>query len=820
MKKIIAIIVLLLSIGSTLNAQQRADNTQSNKTIKGHIADSVSGRPLEYASVAAFRMRDSSLVSGGITNEKGMFSIPNLTHGRYLLRITFVGYQTKEFGPVVFSPQSGDILDVGKIQISISAAGLSAVEIVADKPFIEMNLDRRIVNVEGNINITGGNAIDVLETVPSVSVDMDGNISYRGSENVTVLIDGRPANFAGSRKATLEQIPASMIETIELITNPSAKFDPEGTSGIINIVLKKRKTENTSIMTSLNWNTNEGYSANIGVSQGFGKLRLFMNYDLRDNKSKGEGTIKRYSFVNPIYLQEQISESQSNSLGHSIRLGGDYFVNDKNTLGFSLNGNIFNSQSNSFSDNTDKDNNLNFMSNYRNINTGDNVHEMLSANMYYTKKFRKPNQTLMLDLNYSSGNFENLSDQERKYWDEFWTSPIDGSQPYFEQINSTSLNGTFLGKLDYTHPIKDKQKIETGTHVTMRFMDSENAYLTGIGSISELAFDSLRSNVFMFTEDVYAAYANYSTSINKWSFSGGLRFEYVETNPQVESDTLSYFNRYSSIYPSAAITRNIRQGEDIQLTYSKRVNRPGFHALSPFIDYTNSPNLRGGNPYLNPEYIHSVELGYMRIWQKTTLMPSIFYRRTIDLISRYRINYLDTFSLATFENIASADAYGFELIVNQTITKWWRMNISGSLFQTVINGSNIDPDLTNTDLSWSGRINSFMKFNTKWDLQTNVMYRGPGVMPQGKRNAMFFVNAGLRYAAIQNTLTFSLNVRDIFNTHKFGVRMKDDTFEFIIDRKWQSQVVTVGATWQFNQRNGSSERRRRSDDGMMDDDMF
>jgi outer membrane receptor protein involved in Fe transport len=320
---------------------------------------------------------------------------------------------------------------------------------------------------------------------------------------------------------------------------------------------------------------------------------------------------------------------------------------------------------------------------------------------------------------------------------------------------------------------------------------------------------------------VYAAYSNYSTSINKWSFSAGLRFEYVETNPKVKGDTASYFNDYTSLYPTAAITKNISEGEDLQLTYSKRVNRPGFYSLSPFIDYTNSPNLRSGNPYLKPEYIHSLELGYMKIWKKTTFMPSIFYKRTVDLISRYRVTYQDTFSLATFENIANADAYGLELILNQTITKWWKMNVSGSMFQTFINGSNIDPDLTNSDLSCSARANSSMKFNKKWDLQLNAMYRGPGVMPQGKRNAMFFVGAGLKYAAIENSLTFSLNVRDLFNTHKFGVTMNDDRYKFISERRWQSRILTIGVTWQFNQKNNQMDKsRRNNDEGTSEDDMF
>jgi outer membrane receptor protein involved in Fe transport len=813
------VLFLILTASIFASAQQRSGTYEANKTMQGFVIDSLSGYPLEFASVAAFRMRDSSLVSGAITNSKGLFSISRLTPGKYMLRVTFVGYKTTEYGPYTVSPQS-ESLDVGKIFISVSAASLDAVEIVGERPFIEMNLDKKVVNIEGNVTITGGNALDVLETVPSVNVDMDGNVSYRGSENVTILIDGRPANFGGSRKAVLEQIPADMIESIELITNPSAKYDPEGTTGIINIVLKSKRGQNTSVTTSLNYTSNDGYSGNIAVHQGMKKFNVYGSYDYRDRKRLSEGTVRRISYDMPVFLQEQISESESRSIGHSFRLGADYFINSKNTIGFMINANMFNSESGSFSKNEEKDKGLMFLNNYRNDNSGDNSHSMMSGNLYYTKKFNKPSQELMLDLNYSQGNFDSYSEQIKTYYTEDWQL-IDMIAPYLENIYAESLSSTFLGKLDYVHPVLEKFKLETGTHVTMRNMESLNDYYSGTGSSSELLFDTTRSNAFTFSEDVFAAYVNFSGQIDKWGFSAGLRSEYAKAQPAVKGDTTSYLNDYFSLYPTAAISRKIQEGEEIQLTYSKRVNRPSFHSLSPFIDYSNSPNLRGGNPFLKPEYIHSLELGYMKLWTNTSLMPSIFYKRTVDLISRYRVTYLDTFSLATYENIASADAFGFEIILNQTITKWWKLNLSGSLFRTIINGENIDPDLTNDDLSYSGNINSNIRINSKISFQTNLMYRGPRVMPQGRRKEMVFVNAGLRYTAIQNKLTFNLNVRDVFNTMKFGVRLEDPTFVFIVDRKWQSRVATFGLTWQINPKNGSAERRRsRNDDTMQDDDMF
>lgn len=800
----------------------------ANRVITGSVVDSLTQQPLEFASVALFRLRDSSMVGGSISDNKGRFTISNLTPGRYFLRVNFVGYKTTDIGPIVCSPQGGTMQDLGKISVPLSSHSLNEVVISSDRPFVEFNLDRRVVNIEGNVTVMGGTALDVLETVPSVDVDMDGNVSYRGSQNVTILIDGRPAQFAGgSRKAALEQIPAETIETIELITNPSAKFDPEGTAGIINIVLKKKKEIKPTIIATITAGTSDRYSANINFSQGTTKMRFFANYDYRNDKRFSNGEVIRESRLNTkTFLHEQYSENKSHSIGHSLRFGSDFYLTPKSTLGVSFNGNISGTESNSFSDNSSKDKNLNFLNNYRNNGIGDREHLMGSANMFYSKRFAKPSQSLMFDLNYSAGSFDSREVNSINFWDKDWEYKIDSILAQNDLNLSSSNTSTLLAKLDYTHPIDSVRKLETGTHITMRSMKSNNTLSSAFGD-SPFVIDDLRSVNFNFFENVLATYVNYSQQMGKWSLSAGLRYELASNDPQLLGDTNNYKRTYSSIYPTAALTRKIKDGEEVQLTYGKRVNRPGFHSLSPYIDYTNAPNLRGGNPLLKPEYIHSVELGYMRIWKKTSVMPSVFYRRTVDLISRYRVDYLDTMSLATFANIASADALGFELIYSQTVTKWWRFNASGSVFHTKVNGKTINgepavSDLTNDDLSWSARINSNMKLMKNLELQLNANYRGPRVMLQGKRDGMFFSTAGLKYALLDNKLNINFRVSDIFNTQKFRVEMEDESFKFVTNRKWESRIFYLGVTYQINPTNNRSERGRSrgEDNGMSDDDMF
>jgi len=808
MKKLILIFLLF----PTIIFGQPDGLQQANKEIFGAILDSVSNWSLEYASVAAFRLRDSSLVSGAITDNNGNFAIKELTYGRYFLRINYVGYKEKTVGPYVINQSVGDKLDVGNISINLSASSLSEITVSADKPFIEMRLDKRVVNVEGNITVMGGTALDVLQTVPSVSVDMEGTVSLRGSENVTILIDGRPSTLTGaSRRATLEQIPANTIESIEIITNPSAKYDPEGTSGIINIVLKKRKGEDTNIITSVNIGTGDKYSANVNISHSAKKFNTYLNYDFSDHARTHNGDLFRqtYNLINSQY-HYQYSEGTSNRGGHTVKLGGDYFLNQKHSVGFFVNGNISERNSNFLITNTEKDTSKNITNEYNNNTLDFNDHNSYDINMNYIGKFAKPFQQLNMDINYSSGIYDGLQSNHYHY--------LLTESNIYDSILSESASSNILAKADYTHPFGVNKKLETGIHVNLRNMESDNKHYSG--NIQPLSLEPAKSSKFIFDEDIYAIYGNYSQSMEKWSFSLGTRLEQVFSTPNLAGDTTSYNNDYFSIFPTAAISRKIKEGEELQLSYSKRINRPHTHALNPFINYSLFPNLRSGNPYLKPEYIHSVELSYMKMWKTTTLMPSVFYRHTIDLITRYRKEYMDTLSLATMENVGKANSYGVELIVSQTLAKWWKMNISGSFFMTRLNAENIEAELTNDSYSWSSRMNSVIKVMKNLEFQTTIMYNGPRIMPQGQRKAMFFVNTGLKYSILDNKLQFSLRLNDVFNTFKFGAIMDEPTFYFNITHNFESRILYFGVTYQLRSNGKQTRDRKKQEDGMMDYDMF
>lgn len=781
---------------------------QVQKTIKGTLVDSITGNAISYASVAVYRMRDTSLAGGTITDDKGNFQVVGLSFGRYFLRITFVGYRPIEKSSIIITPQSPDVIDIGKVQIALHSGVLPEVVIEGTKPYIEMNLEKKVVNVEQDINVTGGTALDVLQTIPSVSVDMDGNVSYRGSQNVTILIDGRPAHFAGSRKAMLEQIPANMIQSVELISNPSAKYDPEGTAGIINIVLKQRKTQKFSSQLNANVNSLLGYSVGGMVSFGKGKTNVLLGADHRYDIRYGSGKSERFNYLSePYYILQKIN-SKAFSTGNSFRFNFDYFPAAGLTIGLSSNLNVWNSDDSSQIKVEEKDSELLYRRNYININDNAHEHYMLQFALNVLKKFSTPGNQLQMDVNYSSGHFDGLNHQLRTFYSNDWTA-IDSLLRMIEVHSAFSKNSTLVSKLDYSYPFNEKSKVETGLHYTGRMMNNDSKYYKGLETHESLPYDSLRSNVFEFKELIYASYVIFSHKFEKIAFSGGIRYEHVETEPILKGDTNDYFRSYRSFYPSGSVTYSLSKGKDLQISYSKRVNRPSFHSLSPFVDYSDAPNLRGGNPYLKPEYIHSVELSYMHLLRKGSIMPSIFYKHTIDLISRYRQNYQDTFSLVTYQNLANANTYGIELVFNYVPHKSVRLNGSGNLVRTHLNATNLDPDLTQEGFDYGGSFMANINLIKNLDIQLSSFYRSGNIIAQGRRSGMFSVNAGVRYKLLNDKLIASLNVRDIFNTMGFRVRMEDKNFRFSMDRRWESRILTAGIIWQINPERMPRERDRR-----------
>lgn len=792
MRKLTLIISLFLS--SFLLFSQNEYKT--GYFIKGAIIDSLSDKPVEYATVGVYSAKDSSLVGGVITDAKGLFNIKINKAGSYYLQIKFMGYATKKVGPFEIK---NSFLDFGRIYISQSAQSLSGVSIVAEKPLIELNIDKKVVNVSQNLNTTGGTALDVLKEVPSVEVDPDGNVSLRGSESVTILIDGRPSTLTGSdQRSAMEQIAASSIESVELITNPSAKYKPDGMTGIINIVLKKKKGTGLNTLLTLNAGTKNKYSGSFSASYSTDKYTIFgsYNYQNRSRTSSRTNKTTSYNLIDNYYLQQDASDTRKH-VSNNIKIGGEYYFSKKLIASFSASIFMMNSNSDentlSFTQNPDEA----YTSIFRNTTDENFKMDSWQANFNLKKRFNKPKHEI--DFDFSLNN--NVSETNDFIYKNYLESDFITIKPTITPENSKTLgprdNKIYTLKIDYVYPINDSTKLEAGFDGSIREIDTDNKYYNYNFSSSEWALDNLISNHFLYNENIGALYVNYSTKIKRWGLSLGSRFEQAMTNAK-EADSTDNIKKYYSWFPTGALSYKLSKNQEIQLTYSKRINRPRSRDLNPYVDYSSYPNLRGGNPFLNPEYVHALELSYAWYSKLGTIMPSIFYRNINDVISRYRQRLNDSIFMMTPRNYSSATSYGFELIYSFKPLKWWNSNISGSWYKQEIDGSNVEANISASGFGWQVRNNNSFRFKKSWEAQLSFFYNSPRETGQGYRGAMFFSDFALKKSFFKDRLAFSLNIRDLLGNGKFSMHFDEPTYKMDMLRRMEGRVFMFGITWKMS----------------------
>ena len=789
------------------NFGQPGNMPDINFQITGIVVDSVSGKPVEYATIAIVSMRDSSIAGGGITDAAGRFNFTSKMPGRFMLRVNFMGYANKSIGPLQLKPGTGPLFDQGKILISPSSVALSGVEIVAEKPLIELSIDKKVVNVAQNLNTSGGTALDVLKEVPSVEVDQDGNVSLRGSENVTILIDGRPSTMTGAdRRAAMEQIPASSIESVELITNPSAKYSPEGMTGIINIILKKKKGTGLNTLLSLNAGTKNKYSGSFSLSYSTDKWTLFGNYNYQNRQRIGTGESKRtsYNLIDSYFMHQDFDEIRGNE-SHNIKIGGEYYFSPKFIFSISASTFIFS--------NWEDGDVMNYTMNpdniytliYRNHTIEDASMRNWDANMNLKKRFVKPKHEITLDFSMSNGNRQDSSFNRITYLkDDFET--ISSEIPEWSKTESPNLNEVKTLKIDYVYPFNDSTKLETGFDGSMRGIDADSRYYNYSFSNQDFIFNDTTSNHFLYNENIAALYANYSTKIKKWGLSLGSRIESASTNAR-EADSLNNKKTYYSWFPTAALSYKLSKVQEIQLTYSRRINRPSFRDLNPYVDYSGYPNLRGGNPYLNPEYVNALELSYAWYSKKGTIMPTFFYRRINDVISRYRMNINDSVYMMTPRNYTSATSYGFEMIYTYKLLKWWTTTISGSWYRHTVDGSNVETSITAEGFGWQVRSSNLFRLPKSWEGSLSFFYNSPKSTGQGTRGAMIWSDCAIKKGFFKDKLAISLNIRDLLGIGRFKMSFKEEDYEMVMNRRMEGRVFMLGVTWKMTGDYKSREKR-------------
>lgn len=792
--------------------QQTRGSLTAQGRIEGTVHESESGLPIEFATVALWRNSDKRLVTGSVTDKEGKFSISGLGKGSYYLDISFVGYDKVRFDSLEIGGISSRI-DVGTVSLTANAEILSEIQVTAERDFMTVAIDKIVYNTREMPIAAGGSVTDLLQNIPSVEVDIDGNINLRGSQNVAIMINSRPTPLRGQDlSALLEQYPADAIERIEVIPNPSARYDPEGMAGIIDIIM--RKDTNLGLNVSLRGSVASGdkYNGSLITNYQKGKLNLFTNYSYRLNNSFNENlNFRENSFYLPVTFLDQYGRSDSERESHMLNASLDYYPNPKTTVTISAFGSMNTGMNRGYTDYDVLDDAQILTRSYTRNTVSDSDGSNAEMALSFRRTFSNASHELKASARYNTNDNNNLNNYDQEYFDALG-NPDDLYETLLENTLQDNRYDTAELQVDYVHPVSEEARFETGYKSSWRTTNSTFHADVFDSVADEFLPDVTRNNAFIYNEGVHAAYAIYGQSFGAISTQVGLRAEQVYTDFNLDTTGETYDNSYFSLYPSAFLRYEFDKENSVRASYSRRVNRPRTFALNPFTSYDDPLNIFRGNPFLKPEYTDSYELNFTRFSNAGTVTVSPFFRKTTDGVGRYKTVVGDT-SITTFENFGTDQSYGLDLNVGLFPLPYLNLNAGLSGFQQVIDATNVEDGLTTDTFSWRARLSATMNITDDLALQFFMMYSPPRDVPQGRMSGMSFANIALRQRLWDNRGSLSLNVRDAFATSNFNFTSFGDGYYQESSRIRETQIVTLSFQYSF----GEMTRRNLNNGG--DDDI-
>jgi outer membrane receptor protein involved in Fe transport len=811
-------LLTFLILPAALSAQTPA--TTIGK-ISGTLQDGSSKAPVGFANVVLLTAADSSLVTGATSDIEGKFVLDRVPMGRFVLRVSMVGYPTKFVPNINVTPTSTSV-SLGTISLKPTSTQLGEIEVITERELVQYDLDKKVVNVSKDIAAQSGSVAEVMQNLPSVTVDIDGNVSMRGSENVTILIDGKRSALSN---LTLDQIPANLIESIELITNPSSKYNPEGTSGIINLVMKKEKKPGFHGYASVTAGTYDNYNTSLNLNYRYFKWSLNGGYDFRQRTRPGENN----SFTTNYHLNDegqpdstsyrlQNGDRNSTDISHNFRFGADYYVTPKITLSGSALYRFGQDKGRNDIRYTFLDENRE-LSDIRLRNTTEREDEKaIDLTVGYRQTFNQKGRELTADIVYNT----NVDDEISLFRE---ASQLKPGLPDVQETLVDDGNYELEAKADYVHPITENSNLEAGFRSTFERLDEDSRFFTKDPATDKLVFNSKMSNHFVYDEMVHAVYANYNNKFKTISYQLGLRAEQTNTTSDQRTQHIKSGNDYFSLFPTLFITNDFDDNNKMQFSYSRRINRPRSRFLNPFVDRSDIYNVSYGNPKLKPEFVNSLELGYLRYFGDASLNSTVFYRHTTDEIERFRTDTLivvnnDTIpgTQVTFLNLASNASYGVEFGVNYPVTNWWKLNASISGYRTELNTTQGDTELSSSRISWNTKLNSTMTVWKDMDIQLSGFYRAPSADIQGRMEQMFSADLGMKKDVLKKNGTISLRVSDLFNTRRFNFLSYGPTFRTESENRRQSRIIYVGFTYRLNSEDNPRNRRQQDEQSGGDDE--
>jgi outer membrane receptor protein involved in Fe transport len=784
--------------------------TAQKSKITGKVVNSKTGNPMGYTNVSLFN-EENELITGAVTSAEGTFTLQALP-GSYNLRIQFVSYETIN-KPVQVNEEQ---VDIGKIAMSEDVDQLSEIVIEARKPQMEMKLDKRVFNVGQDLSNVGGSAENILDNLPSVTVDVDGNVSLRGSQNVRILINGRPSGFVGMDGSSgLNSIPADMIESIEVITNPSARYEAEGNAGIINIVLKK--DEKAGINGSFSINT--GYPLILGASANLNyrknRLNFFGSYGVRYDENFGGGFRDQVFFddsrEDSAFLYNDIYRFRQD-LSHNFRFGLDYNFNESTILTGSLLYRISEEDNLTENEFINRNSERGLVSRVLRTQNEIESEEVLEYNLNFTKTFNdNDDHKLTADVQY-----RNNSDVEDS---DITTDTLSYEAELLQEVSLIDeFSEDWLLQAAYMKPFNKETSLEIGWRTTLRNIDNSFRVQQQQQDGSFQDLDQF-TNDFVFKENIHALYAIFNKEWSQWSFQTGLRVENtdIRTEFRVNSDSLIDREPFTNIFPSVFLTYGINKQTDLQVSYSRRIDRPGFWSLNPFSNFGDNTNIRIGNPNLNPEYTDSYEIGLMNNFDNATLYSGVYYRRTEGVVQRIN-TVVNGVIFRQPQNLGFRNSVGLEQTYSHDLNQWWQLNGNVNIFyQQVTSGDARDAEgkLINLDaetFTLTSRITSQMTFWDDFTFQLSGFYRAPEREPQRLRRSFYMIDLGLSKDLFKGNGTLSFSVRDLLNSRIWRTTTTTSSTEFNSEFQWRTRTFRLTLDYRLN----SKKQRGRSEGGRGD----
>ena len=760
---------------------------ETDGKIKGIVMDGELGGPLEFVTVQVKAKGSDKIVQGSVTGSDGNYTIGGLKKGEYVVTFSYIGYE--EGSKNISISSDNQILSLGELTLTEDANQLGEVEVVAKRPQMRFEIDRKVFDATQDIAAEGGSASDLLSNIPSVEVDNEGSVSLRGNSSVTIWINGKASGLTADNQADiLDMMPAGDIKQVEVITNPSARYSPEGTAGIINIILKDDRKPGYYGSVKVGADTDGGYQASGNINYSSSKVDAYANLNYRNREFKGGGITSRLNTTDNSFL-DQTNDSERQHNNWFGRFGATWHITKSDDLAFNVTGMTGGGDNSENIHYNSIDSQKNTIYTSDRMTNGDSDMKMYNLELNYVHKFSENSN---IDLTVSNNQWRrdgmDIFRQSTVY-----TDPSQTANPLYQTQENDIKDKTWEVQADYTNKISDMARIEAGYKGTFQRNASPVDTYTGT-TAEDIRQDESLYNRFLYNQDVHALYMTYGGKWNKLSYQAGLRGEYwrgetrsLDFDPEFNGKASEAFEKdYFKLFPSAFISYSLPKNNELQVNYTRRLRRPWGGQLNSFRNISDASNISFGNPELTPEYSHSFELNYIKSWESGhTLSLSGYYRSTDDVIQRIRfLNTEDNVMYTTSENVAKSQASGLEIVGKDKLFKILDLTTTVNLYYSKLDGFSYLPQgaetpvIGDTDESFAWNVRMIANFSLPWgvSLQGTGNYNSKQLMAQGHREPNYSVDLGLRKSFLSDKLTLSINARDLLDSRKFRTVTAGDGF--------------------------------------------